>query len=87
MIRMYLSSTSTDARRFWMGKFNFYRKLLQAHSPGRGITTHALLRLDLLTNGQELKDSGTNDDYFVAPLIAANDIFSDTLSLSGFFVD
>ncbi|CCT68195.1 related to DAL81-transcriptional activator for allantoin and GABA catabolic genes [Fusarium fujikuroi IMI 58289] len=87
MIRMYLSSTSTDARRFWMDKFNFYRKLLQAHSPGRGITTHALLRLDLLTNGQELKDSGTEDDYFVAPLIAADDIFSDTLSLGGFFVD
>lgn len=84
---MFLSSTTTEDRRFWMDRFNFYRKLLQAHSLGCGITTHALLRLDLLTNRQDLKDPGLEDDYLNTPLMAGDEIFADSLSMGSFYME
>lgn len=47
---MYLSSLSEGERKYWMDKFNFYRKLLRAHAPGFEMTKHASIRLDLLAN-------------------------------------
>ncbi|RMZ86303.1 hypothetical protein DV736_g6471, partial [Chaetothyriales sp. CBS 134916] len=57
MVNMFLCSVSDEDSQYWEDQVMFYRKLLHAHSAGFEMTKHASIRLDLLVDRGNHKQS------------------------------